>query len=560
MGACGHIHDGTEYFPAFDSIETILEEISNNNNINDVFLINIKSIPKFLEIISQDNIFKTIKNRTLNRKNFIIRNFKKKIKNTLAKYKQEENIEVIDLIKEIKAKKDDSNNNLNELKEKEFIIVNEKFLENMEIDIKANESKKISIKIVYGQLQIPFKYGNEEDEVYEEKEIIVLKEVRTGIYKFGEVKSDPVDADGKSVNSEIQNNSFKNKDPEAYNDFRKQTFKENNLENKVNNMINIIHQENSGEELRKNKKDDENENNEKNLEINNNDILKINRLSKEKKDKALFAKFDGIVKLIYLSLQDSKEQKEIVTEEIKKYMSDSDINSEINQKEGQKIVENIEKTVVFLLQKLNNDGNFKNNDISLKSYNNQNRPKEQDLLNINDNDNEKKSLISSSNNEMNSINKICINPFMFTLKKIFNCDKCGIKNEEIPKEYYTLILNEGCNNLDECFKIELQGKCEQCQNNIKYNYKFNTTPEILILIFDNPQENKKYIKLNIIEENINLQSHMYIPNKFNINYKLIKVLYILNDLNDNNVYIDIPEKEKNNYIPYIIFYHKINDI
>ena len=362
------------------------------------------------------------------------------------------------------------------------------------------------------------------------------------------------------MSSEIQNKSDKDNDPEAYNDFRKQPFEENNLEN---NIINIIHQENSGEELRKNQKDDENENNEKNIEINNNDIIKINRLSKEEKDKALFAKFDEIVKLTYLSLQDSKEQNEIIAEVIKKYMSDSDINSEINKKEGIKIVENIEKTVVFLLQKLNNDGNFKNNDISLKSYNNQNRPKEQDLLNINDNDNEKKSLISSSNNEMNSINKICINPFMFTLKKIFNCDKCGIKNEEIPKEYYTLILNEGCNNLDECFKIELQGKCEQCQNNIKYNYKFNTTPEILILIFDNPQENKKYIKLNIIEENINLQSHMYIPNKFNINYKLIKVLYILNDLNeinDNNLYIDIPEKEKNNYIPYIIFYHKINDI
>ena len=430
----------------------------------------------------------------------------------------------------------------------------------MENDIKANESKKISIKIVDGQLQIPFKYGNEEDEEYEEKEIIVLKEVRTGIYKIEEVKPDPANADVNSVYNEIQNKSDKDNDPEAYNDFRKQPLEENNSEN---NIINIIHQENSGEELRKNQKDDENENNEKNIEINNNDIIKINRLSKEEKDKALFAKFDEIVKLTYLSLQDSKEQNEIIAEVIKKYMSDSDINSEINKKEGIKIVENIEKTVVFLLQKLNNDGNFKNNDISLKSYNNQNRPKEQDLLNINDNDDEKKSLISSSNNEMNSINKICINPFMFILMKIFNCDKCGIKNEEIPKEYYTLILNEGCNNLDECFKIELQGKCEQCQNNIKYNYKFNTTPEILILIFDNPQENKKYIKLNIIEENINLQSHMYIPNKFNINYKLIKVLYILNDLNeinDNNVYIDIPEKEKNNYIPYIIFYHKINDI
>ena len=557
MGTCCHIRDGKEYFPAFDSIESILEEISNNNNINDVFLINIKSIPKFLEIISQDDIFKTIKNRTLNKKNYIIRKFKKKIQNALAKYKREENIEVIDFIKEIKAKKDDSNDNLNELKEKDFIIVNEKFLENMEIDIKANESKKISIKIVDGQLQIPFKYGNEEDEEYEEKEIIVLKEVRTGIYKIEEVKPDHADADVNSVYNEIQNKSDKDNDPEAYNDFRKQPSEENNSEN---SMINIIHQENSGEKLQKNKKDDENENNENNLEINNNDILKINRLSKEKKDKALFAKFDEIVKLTYLSLQDSKEQNKIIAEVIKKYMSDSDINSEINKKEGIKIVENIEKTVVFLLQKLNNDGNFKNNDISLKSYNNQNRPKEQDLLNINDNDSEKKSLISSSNNEMNSINKICINPFMFTLMKIFNCDICEIKNEEISKEYYTLILNEGCNNLDECFKIELQGKCEQCQNNIKYNYKFNTTPEILILIFDNPQENKKYIKLNIIEENINLQSHMYIPNKFNINYKLIKVLYILNDLNDNNVYIDIPEKEKNNYIPYIIFYHKINYI
>ena len=46
MGTCGHIRDGKEYFPAFDSIESILEEISNNNNINDVFLINIKTNSK----------------------------------------------------------------------------------------------------------------------------------------------------------------------------------------------------------------------------------------------------------------------------------------------------------------------------------------------------------------------------------------------------------------------------------------------------------------------------------------------------------------------------------
>ena len=100
-------------------------------------------------------------------------------------------------------------------------------------------------------------------------------------------------------------------------------------------------------------------------------------------------------------------------------------------------------------------------------------------------------------------------------------------------------------------------KCETCGDNIKFRYKFETTPDILTLIFDKPKENQNFIKLNSIEEKINLKSHMYQPNDLNIEYKLIKALYVFNDINDDKIYIDIPNNERNNYIPYILFYQKL---
>ena len=50
---------------------------------------------------------------------------------------------------------------------------------------------------------------------------------------------------------------------------------------------------------------------------------------------------------------------------------------------------------------------------------------------------------------------------------------------------------------------------------------------------------------------------MYQPNELNIEYKLIKALYVFNDINDDKIYIDIPDNERNNYIPYILFYQKL---
>jgi hypothetical protein len=170
-------------------------------------------------------------------------------------------------------------------------------------------------------------------------------------------------------------------------------------------------------------------------------------------------------------------------------------------------------------------------------------------------DNESGHLISSNNTEINSSIKITINPFNFILEKLFICDCGNIKIGDIY--YYTLILNQEYNNLDGCFKIELQGKCETCGDSTKFRYKFETTPDILTLIFDKPKENQKFIKLNSIEEKINLKSHMYQPNDLNIEYKLIKALYVFNDINDDKIYIDIPDNERNNYIPYILFYQKL---
>ena len=40
-------------------------------------------------------------------------------------------------------------------------------------------------------------------------------------------------------------------------------------------------------------------------------------------------------------------------------------------------------------------------------------------------------------------------------------------------------------------------------------------------------------------------------------YKLIKALYVYDDENDNYLYVDIPESEKKNYIPYIIIYKNL---
>ena len=104
---------------------------------------------------------------------------------------------------------------------------------------------------------------------------------------------------------------------------------------------------------------------------------------------------------------------------------------------------------------------------------------------------------SFHNNNYNNNQKI-ENPFNFNLNQvpINQCDNCGESiNSYINDENYSLDLNEKCNNLEECFNLEIPKKCEKCQNNIKFVYKFESTPKILIIKFNNPKEKKKFINL-----------------------------------------------------------------
>ena len=164
------------------------------------------------------------------------------------------------------------------------------------------------------------------------------------------------------------------------------------------------------------------------------------------------------------------------------------------------------------------------------------------------------------NMEFNNQRKI-LDPFNFILVEISRCENCNnFRNIDINSGFYQLNLSETCNNLDKCFKSKFRKKCDKCKDNAKIFYKFKTTPEILIIVFDKPKVNKNYISLNSIEENIDLKNYLINPNNLENNeYELIKVLYVFNDINDKKLYIDIPENEKNNYIPYIIFYEKRKD-
>lgn len=120
-------------------------------------------------------------------------------------------------------------------------------------------------------------------------------------------------------------------------------------------------------------------------------------------------------------------------------------------------------------------------------------------------------------------------------------------------------MNQQCDNLNDCLNIKYNENC-QCGNNIEVSLKFENAPDILILKFEKPKDNKTYLNYNLVEENIDLKKHMLPTNDAeSLNYKLIKALYLHDDQKDNKLYVNIPNEEKNNYIPYILFYKNISN-
>ena len=298
----------------------------------------------------------------------------------------------------------------------------------------------------------------------------------------------------------------------------------------------------------------------KKIENNNKDQGETEQKQKKNEEtkitkKAPSAKLDDIVYKIYSALPNNGE-KDIIFEKIKLKISELDLQNELEET-GIDIIGNIKTFVLYLAINLS----LKNqNLININPSENSNYYYQES--NLIDESDERSNLIESRNGEdIHRDNNKDFNPFEFLQVKFIDCEKCNIKeNKESLNEFYKININNECNNIDDCFKLSFIEICSNCIKDAKCNYKFKTTPEILILKFENPKINKKYIKFNEIEKNIDLKNHMYLPNNFNIKYELIEVLYVLDDLDDKKLYVGISEKDRNNYIPYIIFYKKINDM
>ena len=550
----GITSDKEKYFNAYEKgIKRILDQTYNmTTTVDKIYLVNIGTIPKYLEILEKHDILDKIVD--LNEKSNI-KNIEKKIKNDFSDYKLESNIEIIDInVNNIKANKD-----------KKFILVEKDFLKNMKIQDKGKKTYSIIVKKDEKYIELTGENNK--------KTKIILKEIekennknntnkeknnniRTGVYKFEEQNNDvsisyneeqSMADDVKKEEEEKQEED----DPEINYNFRIKPKKKEDQEEIKDNLTNYdVHMEN-------NQISNLTNNNESN---NNNSLIsplikEPSSVNPEKKSNenieriknAPPVKLDEIVYLIYSSLTNSNDNKDIIYGQIKAFIEENDVQNELEEIGNLDIIGNIETFVRYLL-KINKSSN--QNLISISQSINSNYsyaylPNSQNKNILIDEPDESSSLIQSNNREENSQINREFNPFQFNIKKTPDCENCKKGNPENAVNYYEINLNNECNNISDCFKFSFLEKCQNCKNDFECIYKFISVPKILILKFVNPKENKKYIKFNEAEKIIDLKEYKY---------ELIKVLYVFDDLNDKKLYTDIPDDEKNNYIPYIIFY------
>lgn len=528
-----------KYFKAFSSIKQLWKNIINSNTkIDDVYLINIETIPNFLKIFEEYEFFKLfIESKN---KSDLEYNILKKLEGS---YEQEKNIEVIEL----------KTDNYEANKDKKFIFVDIGFLGILEINLKNNEHKKLSINISKGNnrkeklIEIVLVDNNNPDE----NKIIKIIEERKGIFKFDEMVDKSLRFDESKV---IGNSGEKIKEEEDDDDDMGINFRIE--KNKNTNVIDSIFNDNNYISIDINNNNYNNINNNGNINSNYNN----NNISIKKIAEAPIAKLDEIISLIFFSISNLEEKKDIIVQEIQKNITELKINNNMEENDSFDIIKNIEKIVINLLETFCDNQNLI--DINNSSYSNDNNSRERiDQQNIlMNNDDEKNSLLIASKDENMVKNQSEKNPFKIKLIKIINIDKCfkTEKKEDLEVDYYTIIINEECYNLNDIFKIQLFEKCQYCGDNMKYNYQFKETPDILIIKFDEVKKYKHLIKFNLNGENIDLKSHL-IGQKVsdNVNYELIKVLYMFDKENDNQLYYDINEDIKQNYIPYIMLYKKI---
>ena len=507
MGAASTEKD--KYFLAYRSIKCVLDLTHNiTSTVDNIYFVNVATIPNYLAILNKYNILNMITDIT---KKFEINNIEKRIYDEFGDYKLEPYIEILDI----------NAHNIEKyiLGEKEFILVDKDFLINMNIEKMVYKGKEHKIIVKKNERYI------ELSDYDEEKIIVNLIEIenKAGIYKFKIEESD--DFSEASIAGDVKREiERKYEDPEV-GLFRTKPW---------NDKIFIM------EESKENTNDNNN-----NLDYNNlNNLIQIDNSSIINKiitKRAPPAKLDEIVYNIYSSLSNNGG-KDIIFKKIKHIFSALNIQNELEET-GIDIIGNIKTLVIYLIESC-----------GLGSQN---------LINLNqsiDESDENSFFIQIRNDEdIHRDNNENFNPFEFWQIKFIDCKKCNIKEtQRFLIEFYKINVNKECNNVDDCFKLSFLEICSKHNINAICNYKFDTTPEILILKFENPKMNKNYIKFKQIEKNIDLKNYMYLPNNFNIKYELIEVFFVYDDLNDKKLYVDILENERSNYIPYILFYKKIN--
>ena len=525
----GLFSDKVKYFAAYRSIKFVMEKTSHmEGTVDNIYLVKIKTIPKFLEILNKHKILKYISDLT---KRSEVNGLEKKLKDDFGDYELENNIELLSI----------NDSNYKNFLQTNFILVDKDFLINMKLENEINNSK---YKIIVNKDEMKI-------ELTDDLFIKIEETEKKGIYKFGEAEEKSFDVNEGSYVGDKKEQKDDEMDPEVFmyrvnpDDIKKEEKKKEEEKDKAENLDNneniLIDEENNNDE-------------------NNNNLISLNSVenSQNKKKKAQIAEFDEIIKLIFFSIRKSGENEQEIGEEIKKKIQELNFPNELKFENYPDLIKNIKTSIKTLCDNFN-----KNQDLNVTHNSNytyyHNNDESQNLMQESYND-ENGMLLIDDNNESrihNDQRKI-IDPFNFIRVSINSCNNCGNTNKKENVDFYEINSNEIIYNRDDCFKLKFKNKCEICQSdNLEYCYKFETTPEILIIIFGKPQDNKNYIESNIIKENIDLKAHLLNPNNIDNNkYELIKALYVFYNINDKNLYVDIPENEKKEYIPFIVFYRK----
>ena len=176
------------YFTAYKSIKEVQKMIKNYKPLSfNIYLINTNSIKNFITIIKKNNILDHLNDDK------ILKELEKKLNKDLKKYQLEKNIVIYSQIEQYKKLIEKDDNKIKE--ENEFILVDNNFINAMNIDDEEINNKKIEIVIDNeSNMKIKFPDFNKE---------ISLIQKSNGFYSLDKIKFEEKENENTNINKEI---------------------------------------------------------------------------------------------------------------------------------------------------------------------------------------------------------------------------------------------------------------------------------------------------------------------------------------------------------------------